>query len=176
MNYIRIGDTIPDFSLKDLDGRIYETAKLRGKMQLVLIFYPPDGTNGCKNIECKFHDITEYFDRDSFLILGICGASEEILKASPRLQDLKFPIICDQDFKLRKLFGAPVLRLGKYNGLLKQAFGLNPGRLTFVTDRDGKVIYKTQSQDGLKCQADEALKINFILRNTMVRNTTVSKI
>jgi len=92
MRSIQVGDIIPDFSLEDLNGRIYETSKLRGKKQLILIFYPPDGSNGCKNLDCKFHDFTEYFDRDSFMIFGICGAPAEILKASPRLQDLKFPL------------------------------------------------------------------------------------
>ena len=170
MNSIRIGDIIPDLSLKDLDGRIYETGKFRGNKQLVLIFYPPDGSNGCKNLDCKFHDFSEYFNRDKFMILGICGVSHEDLKNSPRFQDLNFPIICDQDYKIRRSFGVSTLRLGKYNMLLKQAFGLTPGRLTFVTDREGRVIYKTESQDGLRCQADEAIKINFKLRNSIEKS------
>lgn len=176
MNNIRVGDIIPDFSLKDLDGRIYETAGFRGKKQLVLIFYPPDGTNGCKNTDCKFHDFTDFFDKNDFAIFGICGSSEEVLKASPRLHDLKFPIICDQDQNIRKLFGVPALKMGKYNGLLRQAFGLTPGRLTFVTDKEGKVLYKTGSNDGSGCQADEALKIIFKIRSSAEINSSVQRI
>jgi thioredoxin-dependent peroxiredoxin len=176
MKAIHVGDVIPDFTLRGLDGQIFEITKFRGEKQLVLIFYPPDGSNGCKNVVCKFHDITEYFDKDSFMIFGISGLSIEYLKDTTRYQELNFPIICDQDNKIRKLFGVSSFKLGKYDMLLKRALGLNPGRVTFVTDKEGKVIYETKSQDGLKCQADEALKICFHLSRTNGIDSITSKI
>lgn len=176
MKAVRVGDMIPDFTMRGLDGQIFEINRFRGNKQLVLIFYPPDGSNGCKNVVCKFHDIAEYFDKDSFIIFGISGLSSECLKDSTRYQELNFPIICDQDNKIRKLFGVSSFKLGKYDMLLTRAFGINPGRVTFVTDKEGKIIYETKSRDGLICQADEALKICFRLTRTNGINSPTSKI
>lgn len=164
MGVIATGDIIPDLSLTDINGQVHDIGKLKGKKQVVMIFYPPDGTNGCSNTICKFHDISDYFDRKNYEIFGICGLPlEQIIDKKARFQDLNFPIVCDYDYTARKTFGLPILRLGKYNKLFTHAFGLKQGRLTFVTDRDGRVIYKTNSTDGLICQADEALKILFLL-------------
>jgi peroxiredoxin Q/BCP len=163
MKAIAKGDFIPDLSLTDINGKVHDISRLKGKKQIVLIFYPPDGTNGCNNIVCQFHDISNYFDSKEYEIFGICGLPREEIKDSSRFQDLKFPVVCDYDFSARRSFGIPYLRFGKYNKLLTHAFGIKQGRLTFVTDKNGRVIYKTNSTDGLICQADEALKILFLL-------------
>lgn len=163
MKAIATGDIIPDLSLTDINGQLHDISRLKGKKQIVIIFYPPDGTNGCGNIVCQFHDFSDYFDRNEYEIFGICGLPRDEIKDSMRFQDLNFPIICDYDFSARKSFGIPSLRLGRYNKLLTHAFGIKQGRITFVTDKGGRVIYKTNSTDGLICQADEALKILFLL-------------
>ncbi|NMC37867.1 MAG: redoxin domain-containing protein [Bacteroidales bacterium] len=171
MKAIDTGDIIPGLLLTDINGQVHDISKIRGKKQIVLIFYPPDGSNGCKNSVCQFHDMSDYFDREKFEIFGICGLPQEKIKDSMRFQDLNFPIICDNDFTARKSFGIPFLSIGKYNRLFIYAFGLQQGRLTFVTNRDGRIIYKTNSSDGLKCQADEALKILFLLGKNIQVNS-----
>jgi len=50
--------------------------------------------------------------------------------------------------KIRKLFGVPT-----------NLFGLLPGRVTYVTDKSGKVIYMFNSQMQAAKHVDEALKI-----------------
>jgi peroxiredoxin len=43
---IAVGDTAPDFSLQDQNGRTVSLSKFRGK-PVVLYFYPKDDTPGC---------------------------------------------------------------------------------------------------------------------------------
>ena len=164
MKTIRVGDTVPDFFLRDLDGNIYQIAEFLGKKQLVLIFYPHDGSNGCTNSVCMFHDISDYFDKDTFEIFGICGLPAEKIRDSSIIRELNFPIVSDHDNSIRKSFGLHPLIMGKYSKLFTLSFGLTTGRLTYVTDLQGKVIYTTDPRDVSKCQADEALKISFLLK------------
>jgi peroxiredoxin Q/BCP len=173
MKTVLVGDKVPHFTLKSLTGQLFEINEIIGVKQLVLIFFPSDGSYGCKNVSCSYHDITEYFDSRNFAVFGICGQPAEKLKHNSKIQELKFPVVSDHNNEIRRLFGLSPLRLGQYNMLFTKGFGLNTGRLTFVTNRQGEVIYRTESQDGLKCHADEALKILFLLGNTMRRSSLI---
>ena len=56
---------------------------------------------------------------------------------------------------MRKLFGVP-----------SKALGLIPGRVTYVTDKSGKVVYIIDSQTNIQRHVDEALKIVLVLKKT----------
>ena len=70
---------------------------------------------------------------------------------------LKYTLLSDTRNIVRKLFGVP----GK-------VFGLIPGRVTYVIDRSGKVVYIFDSQTETQRHADEALKICLLLKRTDV--------
>jgi peroxiredoxin Q/BCP len=42
MKSIQVGDMIPDFSLPDQDGNMFNVDSVRGKKKLVIFFYPLD--------------------------------------------------------------------------------------------------------------------------------------
>ena len=46
-NEIKVGDTAPDFTLKDQDQKDWTLGSLRGKKNVVLIFYPLDWSPVC---------------------------------------------------------------------------------------------------------------------------------
>jgi peroxiredoxin Q/BCP len=56
---------------------------------------------------------------------------------------------------VRKLFGVP-----------GRAFGFIPGRVTYVADRTGKVVFIFDSQLETQRHADEALKICLLLKKS----------
>ena len=62
---------------------------------------------------------------------------------------------CRCDDKVRKLFGVP-----------SNMFGLLAGRVTYVADKSGRVIYIFNSQTKVQKHADEALKIILLLKKT----------
>jgi thioredoxin-dependent peroxiredoxin len=155
MGQIGIGDTIPDFQLKDQHGNIFDIRSVRGEKKLVIFFYPQDGSLNCTKEACYFRDLTEAFDETGAIVLGISGQSVESHKAFAESNRLTYLILSDEDNKVRKLFGVP-----------SNVFGLVPGRVTYVVDVSGTVRYIFNSQTDVSGHVDEALKICLLLKKT----------
>ena len=155
MKPIKLGDYIPDFSLKDQDGNLLEISNYVGKKKLVIFFYPQDGSLNCTKEACYFRDLSEVFDEADAVLIGISGQSVESHKEFAERNMLKYTLLSDNENKVRKLFGVP-----------GRIFGLIPGRVTYVTDRSGKVVYIFDSQTETQRHADEALKICLLLKRT----------
>jgi len=154
-NPIRIGDMIPDFSLEDQDGNIFNITTFHGKKKMVIFFYPQDGSLNCTREACYFRDLSEAFDETDAVIIGISGQSVESHKNFSETNMLNYTILSDEKNEVRKLFGVPT-----------RAFGLIPGRVTYVADSTGKVVFIFDSQTETQRHVDEALKICLVLKKT----------
>jgi len=155
MKSIEVGDMIPDFSLPDQDGKLFEIKNVIGKKKLVIFFYPQDGSHGCTREACYFRDLSEIFDQADAMIIGISGQSIESHKKFAEDFKLTYPILSDEDSKVRKLFGVP-----------SSFLGLIPGRVTYVADKDGNVVFIFNSHLQAERHVDEALKICLLLKKT----------
>jgi thioredoxin-dependent peroxiredoxin len=155
MNPIKTGDKIPDFSLKDQDGNLFKISNYLGKKKLVIFFYPQDGSLNCTKEACYFRDLSDVFDEADAVLIGISGQSVESHKEFAEKNRLKYTLLSDTGNNVRKLFGVP-----------GHVFGLIPGRVTYVTDRSGKVVYIFDSQTDTQRHVDEALKICMLLKST----------
>jgi peroxiredoxin Q/BCP len=155
MNKIQIGDIIPSFILKDQDGNDFDISTLIGKKKLVIFFYPQDGSLNCTKEACYFRDLSDVFEEADAVVIGISGQSVVSHKEFAENNRLKYPLLSDTGNNVRKLFGVP-----------GRIFGLIPGRVTYVTDRSGKVVYIFDSQTETQRHADEALKICLLLKRT----------
>ena len=155
MNKIQVGDTIPSFTLKDQNGNEFDISSLLGRKKLVIFFYPQDGSLNCTKEACYFRDLTDVFDEADAIVIGISSQSVESHKEFAERNMLKYTLLSDNENKVRKLFGVP-----------GRIFGLIPGRVTYVTDRSGKVVYIFDSQTETQRHADEALKICMLLKRT----------
>ncbi|HUX95790.1 MAG TPA: peroxiredoxin [Bacteroidales bacterium] len=155
MNKIQIGDPIPFFTLKDQNGNDFDISSLLGRKKLVIFFYPQDGSLNCTKEACYFRDLSDVFDEVDAIIIGISGQSIDSHKEFAEKNRLNYTLLSDTGNVVRKLFGVP----GK-------AFGLIPGRVTYVADRSGKVVYIFDSQTETQRHADEALKICLLLKRT----------
>ena len=82
------------------------------------------------------------------MIIGISGQSVESHKQFALKHRLTFTLLSDEGNKLRKQFGVPTNLLG-----------LLPGRVTYIADKTGKVIYIFNSQVQATKHVDEALRI-----------------
>jgi len=165
---IQAGDFIPDFSVKDQYGNIFDTNNYRGKKPLAIIFYPLFGSNGCESGTCSSRDLTERFKNAGVELLGISCQPPDRLKDFNVSGELSFPIFVDKDHKLRKMFGIDPLKMGKYSPMFSLAFGINAGRIIFIANTEGKIIYKTESRVQSKCQSDEANAIYTILEEKIL--------
>ncbi|MCU0461739.1 MAG: redoxin domain-containing protein [Bacteroidales bacterium] len=110
------------------------------------------------SIAPKKHVISEIclmFLKKQMLVIGISSQSVESHKEFAEVNRLKYTLLSDCDNVVRKLFGVP--------GWM---FGLIPGRVTYVADRSGKVVYIFDSQTKIQRHADEAMKICLLLKKT----------
>jgi len=155
MNKIQVGDTIPSFTLKDQNGNDFDISTLLGRKKLVIFFYPQDGSLNCTKEACYFRDLSEVFEEAGAVVVGISGQSVESHKNFAEKNKLNYTILSDTENDVRKLFGVPA-----------RIFGLVPGRVTYVADKSGKVVYIFDSQTETQRHADEALKICLLLKRT----------
>jgi thioredoxin-dependent peroxiredoxin len=145
---IGVGSHVPEFTLADQNGNLFSINSVIGKKNLVIYFYPKDDTPGCTEEACYFRDELEVFSQADALIIGISGQSVESHRKFAEKYHLGFTLLSDEGDKVRKLFGVPVNLLG-----------LLPGRVTYVADKSGTVVYIYNSQTQARKHVDEALKI-----------------
>ena len=69
MNEIKVGSTIPAFTLPDQNGNPFDIHSLIGKKNLVIYFYPKDDSPGCTAQACSFQDQFEVFKEADAVII-----------------------------------------------------------------------------------------------------------
>ncbi len=148
MNEIKTGDSIPAFSLPDQNGKLFDINSVIGKKNLVIYFYPKDDSPGCTKEACSFRDQFEVFKEADAVIIGISSQSVESHKEFAEKHRLSFTLLSDEGNKIRKQFGVPTNLLG-----------LLPGRVTYIADKTGKVIFIFNSQMQSAKHVDAALRI-----------------
>jgi peroxiredoxin Q/BCP len=148
MKKIEVGSKVPEFTLADQNGKMFSISSVLGKKNLVIYFYPKDDSPGCTAEACSFRDQYEVFNEADALIIGISGQSVESHKEFADKYHLSYTLLSDEGNKIRKLFGVP-----------SNFLGMLPGRVTYIVDKSGKVIYIFNSQAQAERHVDEALKI-----------------
>jgi len=131
---IDVGERAPDFTLPTAAGGRFHLADLRGRRAVVLYFYPKDETLGCTAEACAFRDDYEVFAKAGAEVVGVSGDTEESHRAFAAHHRLPFVLLSDRDGEVRKRYG------------IARWFGILPGRVTFVIDRDGIVRHVFDSQ------------------------------
>ncbi|NQU84767.1 MAG: peroxiredoxin [Mariniphaga sp.] len=148
MAKIKIGSTIPLFTLNDQNGNTFNINSVIGKKNLVLFFYPKDDSPGCTKEACYFRDQFEAFTDANAVVIGISGQSVKSHKQFAEKFNLNYTLLSDKGNELRKQFG-----------ISTDFFGLLPGRVTYVIDKSGKVVYTFNSQIKVLEHVDEALSV-----------------
>jgi thioredoxin-dependent peroxiredoxin len=148
MNEIKVGSIIPAFTLPDQNGNLFDINSVLGKKNLVIYFYPKDDSPGCTAQACAFRDQFEVFSEADAVIIGISSQSVKSHKEFAEKHRLSFTLLSDEGNKIRRQFGVPT-----------KLFGLLPGRVTYVADKTGKIIYTFNSQLETEKHVDEALRI-----------------
>jgi len=82
------------------------------------------------------------------MIIGISGQSVESHRKFAEKYRLSYTLLSDENNQVRKLFGVPV-----------SLFGTLPGRVTYVADKTGTVVYVFNSRSQATRHVDEALRI-----------------
>lgn len=125
---LKVGDKIPNFSALDTNGNVFESQSIIGKKPLVIYFYPKDDTPGCTAQACSFRDQYEDFTDLGAEVIGVSSDTVASHQKFAKQYKLPFILLSDSNKKIRNLFGVP-------SGL----FGLLPGRVTYVADKNGTI-------------------------------------
>jgi peroxiredoxin Q/BCP len=102
---LKVGDTAPDFSLPDQDGRPQTLDALLAGGPLILFFYPADFSPVCTRQACEFRD--GYADLAAAGI-SVAGVSPNSHASHRRFDDrhkLGYPLLADPDKAVIKAFG-----------------------------------------------------------------------
>lgn len=122
---LAVGETAPDFALVDQNGKTVVRSKIN--KPLVVYFYPADATPGCTTQAKSFNEeVTDIRKKFGAELVGISGQDVESKQEFAADLGLTFSILADEGDATRKEFGVP-----------KAAFGLLPGRVTYVLDKAG---------------------------------------
>ena len=148
MKKMELGSEIPKFELKDQHGQLFSIDSVLGKKTLVIFFYPKDDSPGCTKEACAFRDQFAVFEEADALVIGISGQSVESHLNFAKKHRLNYTLLSDPGNKVRKMFGVPT-----------NLFGLLPGRVTYVINKQGRVEFMFNSQIQAEKHVDEALKI-----------------
>jgi len=156
---VKIGDIAPDFSLESASGQRVSLSDFRGMKSVVLYFYPKDETTGCTKEACGFRDSYEAFKRLGAEVLGVSSDSSESHRKFVEHHTLPFTLLSDPKKVVRKLYG------------VRSSIGIIPGRVTYIIDREGRVIHIFNSQTRPEEHVREALRI---LKSSIPGSRTVA--
>jgi len=148
MKKIEVGSKVPMFELKDQNGELFKLETVLGKNNLVIYFYPKDDSPGCTKEACSFRDQFKVFADADAIIIGISAQSVESHLKFAKKHRLNYTLLSDTGNGVRKLFGVPA-----------NFFGLIPGRVTYVVNKEGKIMYLFNSQIQAEKHVDETLRI-----------------
>ena len=144
---IKKGDKIVDFKLKDQNGIERTNTEFLGK-KLVLFFYPKDESYGCTKEACAFRDAYADFKNYDCEVIGISQGDVDSKSSFVQRNKLNFILLADERNNLRTAFG-----------IKPDLFGLVPGRVTFIVDREGIVQDVFNSQLNFAKHVQNALEV-----------------
>jgi len=142
------GARAPEFSLANQDGQTVTLQSLLGKGPVVVYFYPKDETAGCTAEACAFRDSYDVFQQAGASVVGVSDDSVESHRGFASHHGLPFLLLSDTGGTLRNAFGVP-----------RALFGMVPGRMTFVLDKDGVVRHSFNSSISFKKHVTEAVEV-----------------
>jgi thioredoxin-dependent peroxiredoxin len=141
---LKVGDTIPAFSLRDQNNNLFSITEYIGRKILVIYFYPKDESMVCTREACSFRDNYKEFDSAGAMVIGINSGSVESHRNFAKNHQLPFTLLSDPDNQVLNLFG------------VKKKFFIS-GRETFVVDKTGKIVFTYNSMTNGPAHEKETL-------------------
>ena len=90
---IAVGESAPDFTVEDQEGRTVALADFRGRKNVVLVFYPGDDTSICTKQLCEFRDHWQAAQAKDTLVFGVNPQSAESHRKFAEKHHYPFPLL-----------------------------------------------------------------------------------
>ena len=128
---LSVGQTAPDFTLKDQSQKEIKLSDFAGKKKVVLVFYPLDWSPVCTNEHACFVNDMKQFETLDAEVLGVSVDSVWSHKAYAEKMHINYSLLADFHPK-----GAMSQKYGVY--LADKGI---TGRAIFIIDKGGKVAW-----------------------------------
>jgi peroxiredoxin Q/BCP len=136
---LQVGHKAPDFELPDASMEMVSLQDFAGRKNVVLYFYPRDGTPGCTIQAIDFSDLEEEFDRHDTVVFGV-SRDDCLSHASFRdKHGLTVQLLADSEGEVCRRYG--VLEEKEADGMHKHAVS----RSTFIIDKQGTLKHIVQA-------------------------------
>ena len=156
--HVKIGDVVEDFVLPDEQGIPRSLNGLLRQGAVVLFFYPGVFRFGCTREVCHVRDVSREFAEVGAVPVGVSSDLVPRQAAFAQAYALRFPLLSDPTGEVRARFG------------VRRTFGPWPTkRVTFVIDRERRIIEVVRSEIRVNAHADRALQA---LRQSSTRRFT----
>ena len=143
---MKIGESAPDFTLKDGEGKEWNIADKRGEI-VVLLFYPGDNTPVCTKQMCSVRDNWEDYVKTGAEVVGISTDSAASHKDFAEKHNLPLTLLSDENGKVSKIYDANSWLPGR------------SARAVVVIDKTGVVRHhQVQSLSLFRPKDDEVLE------------------
>ena len=124
---MKVGETAPNFILKDEKGNKFELYKNLDK-KILLVFYPKDDTPVCSSQLSEYNDNLKEFSKHGINVVGINADTIESHNEFCNKLKIKIPLLADENKIVSK----------QYNAL--NLFGMNK-RILILIGTNKKVLW-----------------------------------
>ncbi len=168
---IKVGDTLPSFTLPDVKSQKISSVDLLKKGPLVVVFYRG---GWCPYCNLQLHDLQKYLPEIKKLganLVAISPQTPDESLSTAQKDNLSFYVLSDVGSKVGKQFGL-IYKLPENLKKLYKEFGIDleksnatkdwelPLASTYVVKPDGKVIYSFLNADYKKrADTEDILKV-----------------
>jgi mycoredoxin-dependent peroxiredoxin len=135
---INVGDTAPDFTLRDQNNEEVTLSSFRGKQAVLMIFYPLAFTGICTGELCAVRDDLTAFQNDDLQVLTISVDSQYSHKIFSEREGYEFPLLADF---------WPHGGVAQLYGVFNEDAGI-ANRGTFLVDKNGIVRFTELNAPG----------------------------
>jgi peroxiredoxin Q/BCP len=130
---LQAGEAAPLFSLPDADMESVDLSRFKGKKNVVLYFYPKDGTPACTMQATDFSDHEDEFARCDCVVIGV-SPDDCLCHAEFRDQHgVSIRLLADTECEVSQKYGVWLQKHA--NGASKASIV----RSTFIIDKKGRV-------------------------------------
>jgi peroxiredoxin Q/BCP len=173
---IDIGDSVPDFTVKDEQGKEWKLSDHYRHDYIVLYFYPAAFTGGCTKQACSYRDQGDNFKELNAMVAGVSGDDFENLTLFKEHHSLNFTLLSDPDGRVAEIFGIPIREGGSIEREIEGESltldrGVTTSRWTVVVDGRGKLIYR---DNNVNASEDSQTVLDFLKEHKSRKSCVVN--
>ncbi|MGF1586584.1 MAG: peroxiredoxin-like family protein [Bacteroidales bacterium] len=147
-----IGETIPDATLTNPDGKQQQFSDIIGNQPAVLLFYRGGWCPYCNVHLSEIQEVEDAIIQLGYKIVGISPDSPENLQQTDEKEKLNYSLFSDADGTFTKGIGIAFKAPERMSDMLaKSSDGKNEGILpvpsVFVVDTSGKILFEYINPD-----------------------------